>query len=127
MMRTLIGFPSGVNPETGVPHIHSPYSNFKLVLTFVQGFIEGPTPNPLAPLSKSRRTLFKRYDFPVRYIPATDTIPKGPLIFLNNSFASFEISKAKEYYTSGMLNYLTLSFWIMNNKGKGFFPKFVSN
>ena len=66
---TLIGSPSGVKPDSGVPQIQIP---------FVHGLIEGPTPNPLYLF---KRTLLRKYDFPVRYMPATATTPRGPLTF----------------------------------------------
>ncbi len=42
--------------------------------TFVQGFIVGPTPNPLSCFSLSK-TLFNKNDFPVLYFPTNDIIP----------------------------------------------------
>ena len=55
------------------------------LVTLVQGLMVGPTPKPEERL---RRTLLRRYDFPVLYIPATATIPMLPEIEARNSMAS---------------------------------------
>ena len=60
-------FPYEPSPYIGFDHIHNP---------FVQGFTVGPTVNPFCLLSN---ILFIKYDFPVRYIPATDITPNSPL------------------------------------------------
>jgi hypothetical protein len=41
----------------------------------VQGFTVGPTPKPFDRFKSIR---FSRYDFPVRYKPATEITPIGP-------------------------------------------------
>ena len=53
-------------PLIGLPQHHSP---------FVQGLTVGPTPKPLG---RSNIIRFNKYDFPVRYSPATETTPIGP-------------------------------------------------
>lgn len=73
---TLIGSPSAVLPVIVLPQHQSP---------LVHGLTVGPTPNPLLRLSSMR---LRRYDFPVRYIPATDMTAIGPLILLINDFPS---------------------------------------
>ena len=65
---TFIFYPSAVVPFNGVPQHHNP---------LVHGFTVGPTPNPLLLFSS---ILLSKYDFPVRYKPATDTTEIGPLI-----------------------------------------------
>jgi hypothetical protein len=55
-----------VTPFIGEAQHHNP---------FVQGFTVGPTPKPL---DRFRSILLSKYDFPVRYIPATDITPIGP-------------------------------------------------
>ena len=68
----LTDYPSRETPFIGVPQHHNP---------LVHGLIVLPTPNPLLRL---RSILLSKYDFPVRYNPATDTIPRGPGIeFIN--------------------------------------------
>jgi hypothetical protein len=51
----------------------------------VHGFTVGPTPNPL---DLFRSILFKRYDLPVLYNPATVITPIGCGTDLMNSAAS---------------------------------------
>ena len=55
------------SPKIGFDHIHNP---------FVHGFIVGPTLKPFCLFNNIR---FIKYDFPVRYIPATEITPKFPL------------------------------------------------
>ncbi len=63
--------------------------------TFVQGFIVGPTPNPLS-FFWFRRTLFSKKDFPVLYFPTKDIIPIRLYIgFVRISLASSVIIKSK--------------------------------
>jgi len=57
-------------------------------LTFVHGFIVGPTPNPACNLLSI--TQFRRKDFPVQYFPATPITPTFSLIDFKNSTASSE-------------------------------------
>jgi len=58
----------------------------------VQGLMLGPTPNPE---DLSSNTLFRRYDFPVLYIPATEIIPMFPLMELRKSIASLLMTNSK--------------------------------
>lgn len=51
----------------------------------MQGLTVGPTSNPFC---LSRIILFNRYDFPVRYIPATVITEIGDSIVFKNSIAS---------------------------------------
>lgn len=62
----LIVSPYVVTPFIGDPQHHKP---------FVHGFTVGPTPKPLDRFKSIR---LSKYDFPVRYIPATDITPIGP-------------------------------------------------
>jgi len=70
------------NPQTLTNTFYSP-----IKLTFVQGFIVGPTPNPEFCFLPSNIRLSKK-DFPVLYFPATATTPTFSLIDFKNSTAS---------------------------------------
>jgi len=86
-----MGSPSGVCPVNGAVHNQIPYYFENIVgkyVTLVQGLILGPTPKPEDLSSKTR---FKRYDFPVLYIPATEITPIFPLMELRKSIASLLI------------------------------------
>lgn len=68
------------NPQT----LNDSEENF---ITFVHGFIVGPTPNPLLSVLL-RMILFNKKDLPVRYLPATAIIPIFSLIPPKSSIAS---------------------------------------
>lgn len=57
---------------------------FHIHIPFVHGFIVGPTSNPFYVFSK---TLFIKYDFPVRYFPQTQITASGYSIDLRNYYA----------------------------------------
>lgn len=75
------------------------------MLTFVQGLIVGPTPKPV---ERSKSILFKRYDFPVLYIPAT---------------ATMAISFFNEFKKSIASSLMTNSIKIMNLKFENLIKK----
>ncbi len=55
----------------------------------MQAFIVDPIPNPL---DLSSNILLRRYDFPVRYNPATEMIPIGAgIVDINSSTDSFSL------------------------------------
>jgi hypothetical protein len=80
----------------GVPQHHKP---------LVQGLIVGPTPKPCLALFVFKSILFNKYDFPVLYSPATDTIPRGAgTDFRNfNAYGAISYSKYIKLITSCVL------------------------
>jgi len=104
IIRMFIGSPSGVCPFMGVPHTQSP---------FVHALIVGPTPKPDCLFNN---ILFNRYDFPVRYKPATVMTPIGAGIVL----MKFEASSLTSY-TNQLILKITLCILVINYKRESLF------